>query len=88
MRLLTCVALLGILAPVSAQEPSVSFHKDIRPIFQANCQGCHQPARSLGEYVMTDFVRMLKGGESEESAIVPGQPDESYLVSQITPDPN
>ena len=58
----------------------VSYDKQIRPILQAHCQGCHQPAKAGGGYVMTAFDRMLKGGESGEPAIVPGKPDESHLV--------
>lgn len=71
-------------APNGKTAP-VSYWRDIRPIFQANCQGCHQPAKTEGEYVMTDFAKLLAGGESEEAAIIPGKPGESYLVEQITP---
>jgi WD40 repeat protein/mono/diheme cytochrome c family protein len=63
----------------------VSYDKQIRPIFQARCQGCHQPAKAGGAYVMTSFERMLKGGESDETAIVPGKPGESRLVEMVTP---
>lgn len=62
----------------------VSFHKEVRPLLQANCNGCHQPAKAKGDYVMTDFKSLLKGG-SEGVAIEPGKPDESYLVELITP---
>ncbi len=65
---------------------SVSYDKQIRPIFQARCQGCHQPAKPSGGYVMTAFERMLAGGKSKEVAIVPGNAGESHLVDQITPD--
>ncbi len=34
---------------------------------------------------MTNRERLFKGGESESAAIVPGKPEESYLVEQITP---
>ncbi len=61
----------------------VSFYNDIRPIFQANCHGCHQPARKNGAYEMTSFERLAKGGESDEPAIVPGAPKKSYLMEQI-----
>lgn len=64
----------------------ISYYSKIRPIFQVNCQGCHQPAKSEGGYVMTNFQQMLKGGESEEPAIVPGKPGDSQLLVQITPD--
>lgn len=64
----------------------VSFFRDIRPIFQAHCQGCHQPAKAGGDYVMTIHQSLLEGGESGESAIVPGKSGDSYLMGQITPD--
>ena len=80
--------------PLSAEEAKpdpkaapakVSYFRDIRPIFQEHCQGCHQPAKPGGEYVMTSFDRLLKGGETEFAAIVPGDPDESQIVLMITP---
>ena len=73
--------------PVAAPNagPKVSYDKQVRPIFQAHCQGCHQPAKAGGAYVMTAFDRMLKGGESGLPAIVPGKTDESYLIDKITP---
>src|SRR4051794_39631874 len=69
-----------------ASDAPVSYYKQIRPIFQAHCQGCHQPAKPGGGYVMTAFDRMLAGGKSKASAIVPQKPDESFLVDQITPE--
>jgi WD40 repeat protein/mono/diheme cytochrome c family protein len=72
--------------PDAAATPvAVSYDKDIRPIFQANCQGCHQPAKAGGSLEMTAVKNLLKGGESEMPAVVPGKPDESYLIEQITP---
>jgi WD40 repeat protein len=65
--------------------PKVSYDKQIRPMFQAKCQGCHQPAKAGGGYVMTAFDRMVKGGESDDEAIVPGKPADSHLMEQITP---
>lgn len=44
-------------------DAPVSYHTQIKPIFQAHCQGCHQPAKPLGDYVMTDFTALL-GGEN------------------------
>ena len=63
----------------------ISYDKQIRPILQARCQGCHQPAKAGGGYVMTSFDRMLRGGESGEPAIVPSKPGESHLIELITP---
>jgi len=85
-------ALLGVAGrlaafaaePAAADKP-VSFHQQIRPIFQANCHGCHQPAKAKGDYVMTEFQRLLAPGGSGERPIVAGKPAESLLVQQITP---
>ena len=51
-------------AVATAAGPKVSYDKQVRPIFQAHCQGCHQPAKAGGGYVMTAFDRLLKGGEA------------------------
>lgn len=63
----------------------VSYYKQIRPIFQGQCNGCHQPAKAKGDYIMTEFQRLLKGGENSP-AITPGKAEESYLLKLITPD--
>ncbi len=74
-------------AEAKAADPNapVSYWKQVRPIFQAHCQGCHQPARDKGGYVMTDFARLLAGGDSGHKAIVAGKPGESALLESITP---
>ncbi len=86
---ITAVAIVFVGTPMLAhgQEAAkpLSFYKDIRPIFQAHCQGCHQPAKARGEYVMTVFSKLLAGGQSGQPAVVPKQPDKSFLLEQITP---
>jgi mono/diheme cytochrome c family protein len=72
-------------APAPAPAPPVSYDRQIRPIFQARCQGCHQPAKPSGGYVMTAFDRLLAGGKTKVAAVVPAKPGESYLIDQITP---
>ena len=59
--------------PAPAATVKVSYDKQIRPIFQAHCQGCHQPAKAGGGYVMTAFDRLLKGGESRRAGHRAGQ---------------
>ena len=44
---------LSLAHAENAGDQPVSYYKQIRPIFQAHCQGCHQPAKSSGAYVMT-----------------------------------
>ena len=83
---LTVASLLAAPADKKAAPPKkVSYYKDVRPVLQANCQGCHQPAKSKGGYVMTDFKLLLGAGDSKEAAIIPKSPDKSHLVQLITP---
>ncbi|MEM0898255.1 MAG: DUF1549 domain-containing protein, partial [Verrucomicrobiota bacterium] len=69
----------------ATRESSVSYIRDILPILRSECQGCHQPAKQKGDYVMTDFASLLAGGETGDPAIVPGHPEKSYLIDVITP---
>ncbi|MBX9678820.1 MAG: DUF1549 domain-containing protein [Gemmataceae bacterium] len=94
MRTLSLLIACGAFAVVSsahADEPKktadakVSYFKDIRPIFQAHCQGCHQPAKARGGYIMTAFEKLLAAGESGKAAIIPKDAAKSHLIAMITP---
>jgi WD40 repeat protein len=88
---LPLVLVVIAVSPAGAAETKpapagpVSYYKQVRPIFQAHCQGCHQPAKDKGGYVMTAFDKLLAGGESGDAAVVAKKPDESQLVHLITP---
>src|SRR5262245_48926681 len=90
-RCLALFAALACVAPAMAAEPAspapakVSFYKDIRPIFQQHCQGCHQPAKAQGGYVLTEYAELLKPGNTGKEPVVKGKPEASHLVQQITP---
>ncbi|MGE3310108.1 MAG: DUF1549 domain-containing protein [Limisphaerales bacterium] len=73
-------------AEADSASATVSFHQQIRPIFEANCQGCHQPAKAKGGYVMTEFAKLFVPGESSKQPVVHGKPDLSLLIQQITPE--
>ena len=53
-------------------DATVSYWNDIRPIFQVHCQGCHQPAKPGGEYVMTNFESLKSGGETHHPPLPTG----------------
>ena len=69
--------------PADESAEPISYYQEIRPIFQQHCFGCHQGAKQDGQYVMTQFSSLLAGGESGLTAIVPGQPENSYLMEMI-----
>ena len=80
------IALLSGRGRAADPSPPVSYFRDVRPLLQARCQGCHQPAKAEGGFVMTEVPRMLAAGDSSTPGIVPGKPEASHLLAQITPD--
>jgi WD40 repeat protein/mono/diheme cytochrome c family protein len=91
-RTIALIAALAVPALVAAQPPAkdapkpggpVSYYKDVRPIFQQHCQGCHQPAKPLGGFVMTSFADLFKAGDSELPGVVANKPHDSLLVKLL-----
>ncbi|HET6572259.1 MAG TPA: c-type cytochrome domain-containing protein [Fimbriiglobus sp.] len=81
----TLLTAIGAAADPAPPAGKVSYFRDVRPIFQQHCQGCHQPAKPGGGYVMTAFAGLTKPGESGLPGVVPGNPADSHLLAQVTP---
>jgi WD40 repeat protein/mono/diheme cytochrome c family protein len=81
---LVLLAALALPLVATADEPAkVSYYKDVRPIFQQHCNGCHQPAKPMGGFVMTAHADLFKSGERGKPGVVAGKPAGSYIVEQI-----
>jgi len=59
------------------------FAKEVEPIMRKHCLKCHGPEKQKGDYRVDDMKLLFSGGESEETAIVPGDPASSKLVHGI-----
>src|SRR5438876_1486546 len=86
--ILLSIALAILMATAAApQNPSpVSFYRQIKPILQKRCQGCHQPVTQGGKLVLTTFEAFRAGGSAGPS-FVPGKPDESIVMKFIVGNP-
>jgi hypothetical protein len=60
-----------------------SFFRDVRPIFQQYCTGCHQNAKAGGQVVLSSFAELMRGGKDGAPLLVAGQPDQSPLVQVL-----
>jgi hypothetical protein len=70
------------LAPLlAAGEPS--YYREIQPVLQKNCIGCHQPAMLSSGLDLTSFDGLRAGGK-HGPAFSPGAPDESLVVRYLT----
>src|SRR3954469_8859264 len=86
MRLLTVAFILSICSAArAANDKPVSFHDEIRPIFNAQCNACHKPEKLKGELDMTSHAMLLKGGK-HGSTVVPGEPGKSKIIEMVSGD--
>jgi hypothetical protein len=71
-------------APANA-APAVAadFERQIAPLLIRNCLRCHNASEASGELNLSDRAAALKPGESGQAAIVPGHPDQSYLLDRL-----
>ncbi|MBL9134527.1 MAG: DUF1549 domain-containing protein [Verrucomicrobiales bacterium] len=90
---LVAIAIARFAPAASAAEPPptnsaplrVSYHRQVSPILQAQCAGCHQPAKAKGGFILTDHARLLVAGESGKPPINTNQVAASHLLEQIRP---
>jgi WD40 repeat protein len=70
--------------PKADESAEVSYYRQVRPIFQQHCQGCHQPAKDQGGFVMTDYASLFKPGNSNKPGVVPSHPETSFILEQLS----
>ncbi|MDG1897025.1 MAG: hypothetical protein P8J37_19120 [Fuerstiella sp.] len=61
---------------------TVSFKDDVAPWMVNICLRCHSGANPRGGYNITSFEQLLTDGDTG-STIVPGEPDNSYIVDLV-----
>ncbi len=72
------------IRPINAKAAAkVSYHKQIKPLFEAKCITCHDSESHKGGLDMSSVAAMRKGGEDAGPSIISGKPDSSPLVQYI-----
>ncbi len=66
------------IATTSREQP-VDFAKEIYPLLKKNCIACHNSSKAKAQLNLESPKSILKGG-SDGPAIVPGKPEESFLL--------
>jgi Tol biopolymer transport system component len=86
-----CVLTAAALVAVSARgqqpsrvtaQPNPDFAKNVAPIFQKNCLGCHSSTAHKGGLVLESYESLMKGGRHGE-VIVARDSDSSRLLRMI-----
>jgi hypothetical protein len=75
-------------APASAEPDSrrhtVSFERDIAPLLERSCSACHGGDARKGKFSVANRDSILKGGQSGETAVRPGNSAGSKLLHMVT----
>lgn len=77
------VCLLGFSVSSAGAADTVNYARDVYPIFERYCIGCHSEDESEGGLAMDDFAEFQKGGESGP-AFTAGVPASSRLLLMVT----
>ena len=74
---LSASALWVILAATvaSAQDASVDYGRDIKPILRERCYACHGALKQESGLRLDTAASLLKGGESGPAVVAAGRPD-------------
>lgn len=80
MRAFLLIVLSAAL--VLAADPPPGYFRDVRPVIQRQCQGCHQPSAKSSDLDLTTFAGLAKGGK-RGPAFKSGAPAESLIVKYI-----
>ena len=78
--------LLCCFSSSPAADNSISYQRDIFPIFKRHCLGCHTEGKAKGGLRLDDLDALRKGGK-HGALFVAGDPDKSLLIKQVTGDP-
>lgn len=79
---ITCT-LLPTSASASDVEGDLTFERDIRPILRAHCLDCHGATEEMEGNLDLRLVRLMQAGGDSGPALIPGNPDESFLLQRV-----
>ena len=74
------------VSTITNSDAKVDFENDVLPLLQDYCMDCHGPDKQKSGFRLDRRVHLLKGGDSGLLAMVPGKPEESYLMEVIQSD--
>jgi hypothetical protein len=69
--------------PPASDKKDLTYDKDIKPMLEKSCLKCHGPEKPKSKYRVDSREALIKGGESEEAAVVPGKSEKSPIVLQV-----
>jgi mono/diheme cytochrome c family protein len=75
---------LALMPTVALAVASPDFARDVRPVFERSCYGCHGPEKQKNGYRLDVRDIAIKGGDSGEAAVVPHDAKRSPLIRYVS----
>jgi Planctomycete cytochrome C len=75
--------------PAASTKTGVTWDTDIKPMVEKSCSKCHGAEKPKGKFRVDSKEAFIKGGESDEKAVVAGKSSESpvvFFVSDLVED--
>ncbi len=76
--------LLPLMLAVRAVGGAPDFARDVRPIFERSCFGCHGPEKQKSGYRLDIRDNALRGGDTGKAAIIPHNAKSSPLIRYVS----
>ena len=76
--------LLFCALALTGEAASVDFVRDVRPLFEQHCYGCHGPDKQKNSFRLDVKAEAMKGGDEHAPDIVPGKSAESPLYKFVS----
>lgn len=69
-------------APAAASDGAITYHRDVAPILQKQCQGCHRP-NEVGPFALMNYRQAIRWGEdlkeySQNRKMPPWKPTQDH----------
>ncbi len=78
--------LVDVKEQAAAPAGAIDFYKQVQPILEAKCSGCHSGDKPKGKLRLDDRAGALAGGKDDGPAITPGKPATSPLLMRVKAD--
>lgn len=86
MLLAVMLVVPALLTADEKKDEKTTFTKNVKPILEANCIGCHKGEKAKAGLDMTSLETINKGSKKTKTLVVAGKPDESQLWKVCTPE--
>ncbi|MCR9117696.1 MAG: hypothetical protein NXI22_12195, partial [bacterium] len=84
LTILLAICTFGwLLESNTAQGQETNFKRDILPILENRCIDCHGPDTQEANLRLDSTLSAMRGGDSGEPAVVPGDSKASYIIARV-----